>query len=132
MKQAFTIIAFVMISSVIYCQQPAVSKTDYLKKSNRQQNAAWICLGGGAVITATGFIIAGQTKTDDVGKRIGAYIGAGAGILSSIASIPLFIAANNNRQKAAVVSFKMEPLKAFSGSSITIHYYPSVSFSYSL
>ncbi len=91
----------------------------YSLKQKRQETAAWICLGGGTALTITGIILTGNItrgKIDDVGEfgqRLSEGLSGTAFIIvggaSSLASIPLFISAGNNKRKASL-SLKSEPL----------------------
>ncbi len=89
----------------------------YSLKQKRQKTAAWICLGGGVIMTLTGLII---NSADEVGEMILLnlveadpvhkgdwliYLGGA----STAASIPLFISAGKNTRKASL-SLKGEPL----------------------
>jgi len=90
----------------------------YSLKQKRQNTAAWICLGGGAVLTITGLTLTRNSrgKIDDVGE-FGQRLSEGlsgtvltiVGGASSLASIPLFVSAGNNKRKASL-SIKGEPL----------------------
>ena len=99
---------------------PAV-KTDYLKKSKKQNTAAWILVGGGFAFTTTGILVGINGAAEEI---IGAFtgeksnkfeIGAGffyTGLATMLGSIPLFIASTRNKRKASAVStfFKIETL----------------------
>lgn len=90
----------------------------YRLKQKRQKTAAWICLGGGAVLTITGLTLTGNSrgKIDDV-EEFGQRLSEGfsgtvltiVGGASSLASIPLFISSGKNKRKASL-SLKSEPL----------------------
>ena len=45
---------------------PAV-KTDYLQKSKKQKTAAWILLGGGALLSSIGGVVIGNEVVNDIG-----------------------------------------------------------------
>ena len=77
---------------------------NYLRKSKNQKTAAWILLGGGAALVTTGILIANGSFDN---AETGAIVG-GTGLLSAIASIPLFIAYGRNNRKAMKVSTYLE------------------------
>ncbi len=117
-------IAFLLIfSSTSFSQQtspPAsLTKSDYLKKSKKQNTAAWILLGGGFACTTTGLILGINGVTEEIagiftGEQSNTFE-AGAvlfytGLASMLGSIPFFIASTNNKRKAnnLSASFKIE------------------------
>lgn len=100
-----------------------LTKQDYLQKSKNKKKIAWIFLGGGAVLIATGAIIPAGDLTDQFNIYTGAkdihendaikgalIVGGG---LSMLASIPFFIASGKNKRKAMSVSFKNETAPQF-------------------
>ena len=96
-----------------FCQKtndavPSVQK-DYLQKSKHQKTAAWILLGGGTALIATGIIVGTGEDAYFTDAAGGAAV-AGIGLLSTIASIPLFIASGKNKKKAMhmTANIKME------------------------
>lgn len=115
-----------MLSESAYCQQTSSLHNDYLKKSKRQKTAAWILSGGGIALGVTGKLIAANTKTDDTGVRITGIVTAGVGILSTVASVPLFIASKRNRVKAASLSFKTEQALYYKTNAV-LENYPVIS-----
>jgi hypothetical protein len=96
-----------------------LTKTDYLTKSKKQKNTAFILLGAGVAFIATGAIIPEGAETDDFLPTCfcyankndgikGAFIMAGG--LSAIVSIPFFIASGKNKRRAAAVSLNTEKI----------------------
>lgn len=137
MKKIILPLLLVMLSLQNYAQQiPAVKKPytsdELFLKSKRQKTAAWICLGGGLGLGATGLIITIVKGTTEVVSALVLqpeaqdYKGASAlmllGAAGIVGSIPLFVASGKNNQKARVmlkqekVSFS---LPGHSGSRIT-------------
>jgi len=123
--------------------------TDYsylMKKSKNQKITAWIMLGGGLVMTYAGAAmwsnaIAREADKDPLGTLLtlgvkpiadadptGLYIST-AGMIASIASIPLFIASGKNKRRANAmsVSFKMEKTSVVKGYTAIKINYPAVS-----
>ena len=76
---------------------------NYLRKSKNQKTAAWILFGGGAALAATGALVLNSSFDNAAG---GIFVSAG--LLSAIASIPLFIASGRNSRKAMKVSTYLE------------------------
>ncbi len=113
--------------------------TDYLKKSKNQKTAAWILLGGGAVMTTIGTVILANEAEDIYvnifdpnpppaknDETLGSVLFIG-GVLAMAGSIPLFIASGKNRRKAAAsVSFKMENATNIYQCAVTNTRYPAV------
>ena len=90
--------------------------TDYLQKSKKQKKTGSILLAGGAGLIITAFIIPRGKLVHD-GICIGAYCSDKykndgiksaffiAGSLSSLGSIPFFIASRKNKKRANATSF---------------------------
>ncbi len=108
------------------------TKEDYLKKSRHQKTAAWIMLGGGALLAVAGF---GAGVAEGVNYALGdrdPNTGAGSvlatvGSLSMLGSIPLFISASHNKHKAANLTFDMQKVPLpFQNSAFLVKRQPSV------
>jgi hypothetical protein len=110
---AFTINAF---SQADTAASNTSIKTDYLRKSKNQKTTAWVLLGGGVALMATGILVAAIYAPEEVimtaasgeeatVKGVGLFLVGG---IASLASIPFFIASGNNKHKALSVSFKNE------------------------
>jgi len=114
-----------LVLSVISHSQPTTApspefKTDYLAKSKKQKTAAWILIGSGAVLIATGALIphGEYTSSGNIWDDIwggGTYKNESiksafevTGYLTMLGSIPLFVASGNNRKKGMSLSFKNE------------------------
>jgi hypothetical protein len=123
MKKIILFSMLLSLSVTSYSQQTnpstALTKQDYLQKSKNQKTAAWVLVGGGAVLIVTGGIVwANQinkkAETDPFGALADAYTTTTgdwisvAGIVAAAGSIPLFIAASKNKRKAISLSFKKE------------------------
>jgi hypothetical protein len=105
----FTMLLFTATNS--FCQKKnagePLSRQDYLVKSKNQKTAAWVLLGGGAVLIGTGLLIGDRKESSFDDAATGGIIGI-AGALSMITSIPLFIASGLNKRKAMDVSAYLE------------------------
>ena len=105
----FAMLLFTATNS--FCQKTnagePLSRQDYLVKSKNQKNAAWVLLGGGAVLIGTGLLIGDRKESSFDDAATGGIIGI-AGALSMITSIPLFIASGRNKRKAMDVSAYLE------------------------
>jgi len=113
-------------------------KMDFLKKSKNQKTTAWVLLGGGVALSVTGMIIYSTaykkavnedplylgTNTNPTGAAI-----ATVGVLTSIGSIPLFVASAKNKRRALAIStgFKMEKASVIQGSCFVKKSYPALS-----
>ncbi len=132
MKKNILYFLLLVLPAVSLCQPtndtiPFV-KTDYLLKSKNQKTAAWVLLGGGTALIGLGFLI-GDSKNatfDDAGT--GVVLG-GLGFLSTIGSIPLFIASGKNKRKAMKASalIKMKSVPLLQKQSFIQNSYPAFS-----
>lgn len=88
-----------------------VIKTDYLQKSKNQNTIGWVLLGGGAAAVVmggtwhTGESNSDQIYTDNFDTQAFLILG---GAVSALASIPFFISARHNKEKAKKVSLKIK------------------------
>ena len=110
MKIFILFIAFLLFSSNLWSQNTAVvpnSKDYYLQKSNNQKRAGWVLLGGGALLTTVGGI--GFIENFGIFTSNSTADGYGflflTGIVSGLASIPVFISSGNNARRAATITF---------------------------
>ena len=137
MKKIMLYFLLALISATSFCQKnndsvPPVQK-DYLKKSKHQKTAAWILLGGGTALMATGIIV-GSGKDAYLTDAAGGAAVAGIGLLSTIASIPLFIVSGKNKRKANTMSgkVKIENGNFFQKQSFVHSSYPAVALKINL
>ena len=102
-------------------------KTDYLVKNKNQKTAAWVLLGGGTALIGIGFLIGDNKNSTFDDAATGALLG-GIGFLSTIGSIPLFIASGKNKRRAmkANTFIKMENTRMFQYHSFVQTSYPSI------
>ena len=133
MKKQLFLILSMAFAAYSYGQQtiteaPAV-KTDYLKKSKKQKTAAWILLGGGAIVSTIGTVIASNNVVDEIGSLFDGTHDAGyatgvslmgVGIAAMAGSIPLFIASGKNRRKAIAASVSIDIKRNYRAESFTV------------
>ena len=137
MKKIIVYFLLLALPATSFCQQTndsvPVVKTDYLQKSKNQKTAAWVLLGGGAALIGTGFLV-GDGKNSSFDDAATGAVLAGIGLLSTIGSIPLFIASGKNKRKAITTSafIKMETAPAFQKQSFVPNSYPAFSIKFSL
>ena len=134
----FTVMMFFVNS---FAQQPATSpdlqtQMDWVRKSNKQQRTAWTLLGAGSVLLLSGIVVKSKETSnggpypppgDPNPKSFGPpLIYTGLGFMAG--SIPLFVAAGENRRKAmaAVVSLKIEKTPMVKPSLVLSGGYPAV------
>ena len=146
--KAMIVTMLIILSAQAFSQQTtSLTKADYLQKSKRQKTTAWILLGGGIATAITGIIIYdhayNKAAKDDplltlfsLGTNVnptGAIISL-AGSLTSIGSVPLFIASAKNRRKAKSLSagFKIERTLFIRGYVIAKTNYPALSLKINL
>ena len=114
--------------------EKVASNDDYLKKSKNQKTTAWILLGGGAALIGAGYLIdftAAPGSFDDIAKK-GAVVAVGA--ISSIVSIPFFIASAKNKRRAmaATAHLEIQGSPAFQGPTRLNTLFPAASIKISL
>lgn len=110
---AIAMFAAAVTTSFAQATPDVKTKEDYLRKSRHQKTAAWILLGGGALLTGIG-IAAGTSSildyaqgNDDANNTAANVVGY-TGIAAMLGSIPLFIVAGSNKRKAVRLSFDMQ------------------------
>lgn len=86
-------------------QMPVFSNNiDYLKKSRRQKTTGWILLGTGMALVITGIAVAYSVDEDPVGSAVSLVFLSGPGIVTSLISIPFFVASKRSRRRAMAAS----------------------------
>ena len=138
MKKIICFSLLLIISVASFCQQtttvtPTLTKADYLQKSKNQNSTAWVLLSGGTTLITVGLLI-GDNKNASFGDAGTGIIMGGLGFLSTLGSIPLFIASGKNKRKAnaATVFFKMEKIAVIQQTGFASRSYPIFSLRISL
>ena len=119
MKKAAIFLLLLTFSILSFCQQTerstTLTKQDYLEKSKNKKTTAWLLLGGGAALVATGFAVSeGEPEFNFlclcyVGENSGTKgLLISGGVLSMGASIFFFKSSAKNKRKAAELAFKNE------------------------
>ena len=100
MKKTIIGAMLLVLATVSFSQQTnptqPLTREDYLKKSKSQKITAFVLLGAG--VTTLAIISKGNTSFDVLGTL------AVAGTLSTLGSIPVFIASGRNKRKAKMAS----------------------------
>jgi hypothetical protein len=104
-----------------------ITKTDYLQKSKSQKTVAWILFGGGTIMMITGVVVMSENLFTTKGTGL-----AVAGLIVSVASIPLFIASGKNKRRAASLSFNNIKTQQIKNSSMVYRPIPTVSIKINL
>jgi len=119
MKPIFPFLFLLLIHLPAYNQQtnPRAVRAEYLEKRLNQKRAAWILFGGGLVMTVAGFgINYGQPyigSADDNDKGMGLFV---VGVVCTVVSVPFFFAAHRNKERAAAILVRQQPLLYPAGS----------------
>jgi len=131
MKKSILYFLLLAIPATSFCQKtydtiPDI-KTDYIVKSKNQKTAAWVLLGGGVALIGTGFLVGDGKNASFDDAATGAVL-AGIGVLSTIGSIPLFIASGKNKRRAmqATTFIKMENATMIQNQSFAQTSYPAI------
>ena len=131
MKKNIIYFLLFAVPATSFCQKtndtvPSI-KTDYLVKSKNQKTAAWVLLGGGVALIGTGFLIGDSKNSTFDDAATGAVLG-GVGFLSTMGSIPLFIASGKNKKRAmnATTFIKMEDTRIVQNQSFVQTSYPAI------
>jgi hypothetical protein len=114
MNKIILTLAFASLCLLNYAQENTrVKATELFSKAKKQKTAAWICVGAGATIAIIGVIIGTRKAEDDLVSVLSFeptqhdYTSANVllvvGGTTALASIPLFIAAGRNNQKARLM-----------------------------
>jgi hypothetical protein len=91
------------------------TRVDYQQKSKKQKTAAWVMLGGGIVLVSIGIVQAASNDVYDLANGVSTAFGGqnvfddgpnGTALMviggaAALGSIPIFISASENAQKAA-------------------------------
>ncbi len=117
MKISFLLLLILTYAVSVTAQQTTgeipVVKTDYLKKSRKQQTAAWLLLGGGFAFTATGILVASNELSNNLvnifnpeeqKSSTASTVLLVTGAAAMVGSIPLFIASSNNKKRGENIS----------------------------
>jgi hypothetical protein len=118
------------LPAISFCQKTndtiPVVKKDYLAKSKSQKTAAFILLGIG--VTTLTIAAVGDLDLD----ALGAVVVVGG--VTTIASIPLFIASGKNKRRAMKASafIKMEKATIIERQSFVQSSYPAITFKINL
>lgn len=114
-----------LMATTSFCQQHLPSQTitreAYLKKSRSQKIAGFVFLGIG--ITTFALLSPGNTSFDNLATF------AIAGTVSTLASVPLFIASGKNKRRARKASayLKLERGRSFVHNGLPLRTYPAAS-----
>ena len=131
MKKNMIYLLLIALPITSFCQKTTDTipdiKTDYMVKSKNQKTAAWVLFGGGLALIGTGFLVGDGKEASFDDAATGAVL-AGIGVLSTIGSIPLFIASGKNKRKAmqATTFIKMEDARMIHNQSFIQTSYPVI------
>lgn len=130
MKKVTICTMLLIFSASSFCQQNQPSKPltseEYIKKSKTQKIVGFVFLGVGAITLIS--VSGGNTDLNSLGALV--VVGG----LSTLASIPLFIASGRNKRKAknASISFNFEKIQFIQQSQLRFHSVPAISIKLNL
>ena len=78
---------------------PFQSREYYYSKSKRQKCTAWIILGSGIALIGSGIVIAAHQR-EPIQAGVALVLVSGPGLVTSLVSIPFFIASGRSKRKA--------------------------------
>ena len=125
MKKISICILLLIFAATSFCQQTKslqpLTRKEYLAKSKTQKVFGFILLGAG--VTTLIIISKGNTDLNAVGPL------AVIGTLSTLGSIPLFIASGRNKRKAlkASTSLKFEKVQSIHQPGLSFNSFPAMS-----
>ena len=142
MKKIILFTMLLIIATTTFSQQTkpstTLTKQDYLKKSKTQKTFAWILAGGGVGVMVVAIATVSEKdaanylfQTDNSGVNTSATLFVIGGI-TTLSSIPLFIAAHRNKKKGMSFSFKNETAPQIQKSSFVYRPVPSLTLKISL
>lgn len=85
---------------------------EYLERSKRQKRTALILLGTGVALIGTGIAIAYANDDDAIKAGVSLVLISGPGLITSLISIPFFIASARSKRKAEEISSSIELLQS--------------------
>lgn len=101
-----------------------------LKKNEKQNTAAWSMLAGGFTLMTVALVSSGSAGTNaKAGSLRTIEILFGAGALSTVASIPLFIIAGKNKKTGLILTVNRELINLFYGNHLVLQPFPSLAAS---
>ncbi len=139
-NKILALLLFILIVKGALSQQPQpLTKTDYLKKSNRQKTTGIVLAVSGTVLASVGLVmtisnVSGIFDPNDPPRYNSntADILGYSGLAIAAASIPFFIASSKNKKKAFSVSLKSNVVPGIANQRIIHHTIPSVFMSINL
>ena len=100
MRKMFCLIVLSTIVSTVFSQPTKSIQTDYMQKSKKQKTAAFVLLGGGAVLAVVGTAIGSSSWDEEIVSVVGegeddkSYMAGGimmvTGLAAMVGSVPLF------------------------------------------
>ena len=131
MRKFFICTMLLLMTTSSFCQQTdfgqSLTQQNYLQKSKKQKTAAWVLLGGGALVAVGAAIL---DVSSDWSKSETPYIVAlFTGGAAMLGSIPLFIASGRNKRKAMNAStyFEIQRNPVLTNTGLTLHSTPTLS-----
>jgi hypothetical protein len=151
MKKISIIVLLLIFSNAMFSQEEnsvpmMLKKQDYLAKSKRQKIVGWTLAGGGFVVGTIGTItllknamrtisnipadiFGGTPVEEDNNDGSGLIIAGGVAIFSSI---PFFVSATKNKQKAINLSFHNQLVPYLQINNLTARSVPSIQLKFNL
>lgn len=144
MKMIITSIIMLTVSLVSYSQQTepsaVLTKQNYLQKSKSQKTVAWILAGSGVGLMVAGFATVSEKdaanylfQVDNSGFNTSVTLFVIGGI-TTLSSIPFFIASGKNRRKAIAAKVSIDIKRSYGTESFAVKSsaYPALTLKLSL
>jgi hypothetical protein len=142
MKKQIILLLLLSVSAASYSQPINTStspvKADYLQKSKKQKTIAWVLAGAGAGLVVVSFA---TFSKEDFANTIFLQDARAAntsatlliiGGITTLSSIPLFIAAGRNKRKGMSLSLKNETAPQLQNNSFVYKPIPSLTLKINL
>lgn len=141
MKKIMIYAMLLVVSATSFSQsitpEQTLTREDYLKKSKKQKTAAWILAGGGMGLMVAAAATGAKAYANTLALQGNSGVNTSTtlfviGGITTLSSIPLFIASGRNKRKGMSLSFKNETAPQIQKNSFVYRSFPSLTLKISL